>query len=111
MSLSKGKRDRWLTDSEIESVLEALPRMKNQKAADVYLLILASLCRPGEAAGIKAEDITLNGERVWKVADPKNGKKLPKRCSTTRKRTWKEALRVWHEKLQAIREQAALRAA
>jgi hypothetical protein len=46
-------------------VLEALPRMKSQKAADIYLLILASLCRPGEAA--------LNGERVWKVAEPKNG--------------------------------------
>jgi integrase len=49
--------------------------MKNQKAADIYLLILASLCRPGEAAGIEAKDvITLNGERVWRVAEPKNGK-------------------------------------
>lgn len=75
VTVPKVKRDRWLTDSEIAKVLEALPRMKSQKAADIYLLILASLCRPGEAAGIKAEDIiTLNGERVWKVAEPKNGK-------------------------------------
>jgi hypothetical protein len=29
----------------------------------------------GEAAAIEAEDvISLNGERVWKVAEPKNGK-------------------------------------
>jgi integrase len=75
VTVPKVKRDRWLTDSEIDRVLEVLPRMKNQKAADIYLLILASLCRPGEAAGIKAEDvITMNGERVWKVAEPKNGK-------------------------------------
>jgi len=75
VTVPKGRRDRWLTDSEIEALLQTLPRMKNQKAADVYLLILASLCRPGEAAAIEAEDvITLNGERVWKVAEPKNGK-------------------------------------
>lgn len=72
VTVPKVRRDRWLTDSEIETLLQALPGMK---AADVYLLILASLCRPGEAAAIEAEDvITLNGERVWKVAEPKNGK-------------------------------------
>jgi hypothetical protein len=43
VTVPKVRRDRWLTDSEIETVLETLPRMKNQKAADVYLLILASL--------------------------------------------------------------------
>ena len=75
VTVPKGRRDRWLTDSEIETLLPTLPRIKNQKAADVYLLILASLCRPGEAAAIEAADvITLNGERVWKVAEPKNGK-------------------------------------
>jgi integrase len=59
VTVPKVRRDRWLTDSEIETVL----------------LILSSLCRPGEAAGIKAEDvITLNGERIWKVAEPKKGK-------------------------------------
>ncbi len=75
VTVPKVRRDRWLTDSEIETVLQALPGMKSQKAADIYLLILASLCRPGEAAAIEAEDvITLNGERVWKVSEPKNGK-------------------------------------
>jgi integrase len=75
VTVPKAKRDRWLTDSEIEKLLAVLPRLKDERAADVYLLILASLCRPGEAAGIKAEDIiTLNGERVWRVAEPKNGK-------------------------------------
>jgi integrase len=75
VTVPKVKRDRWLTDSEIETVLDVLPRMRSQKAADIYLLILASLCRPGEAAGIRAEDvITLNRERVWRVAEPKNGK-------------------------------------
>ena len=33
------------------------------------------MCRPGEAAGIQAEDIVvLNDERVWKVTEAKNGK-------------------------------------
>jgi len=74
VTVKKGKRERWLTDTEIASVFAALPRMKEQKAADVYTLILASMCRPGEAAGIRAEDIVqLNGERVWRVAEPKNG--------------------------------------
>jgi integrase len=74
VTVKKGKRERWLPDSEISAILAALPKLKDQKAADVYTLILASMCRPGEAAGIRAEDvIQLNGERVWKVADPKNG--------------------------------------
>jgi integrase len=75
VTVPKVRRDRWLTDSELEILLATLPRMKSQMAADVYLLILASLCRPGEAAAIEAEDvISLNGERVWRVAEPKNGK-------------------------------------
>ncbi|MEA2603385.1 MAG: hypothetical protein QOF89_4377 [Acidobacteriota bacterium] len=77
VTVPKGKRDRWLTDSEIETVMEILPGMKDQRAADVYALILTSMCRPGEAAGMRAEDvITLNGERVWKVASPKNGQEF-----------------------------------
>ncbi|HEX9941611.1 MAG TPA: tyrosine-type recombinase/integrase [Thermoanaerobaculia bacterium] len=72
--VKKGERKRFLSDSEISIVFAALPKLKDQKAVDVYTLILASMCRPGEAAGIRAEDvIQLNGERVWKVADPKNG--------------------------------------
>jgi integrase len=77
VTVPKGKRDRWLADSEIATVMGILPGMKDQKAADVYVLILASMCRPGEAAGIRAEDvIALNGERTWKVASPKNGQEF-----------------------------------
>jgi integrase len=77
VTVKKGKRDRWLTDSEIATLLAALPTMKDERAADVYRLILASLCRSGEAASIRAEDIiTLDGVRVWKVADPKNGQEF-----------------------------------
>jgi integrase len=73
VTVKAGKRDRWLTDSEIGKVLEVLPTLSNQKAADIYRLILASMCRPGEAAAIQAEDIVnLNGERVWKLAATKN---------------------------------------
>ena len=72
--IKKGRRKRFLTDSEISSVLATFPKLTDDKAADVYTLILASMCRPGEAAGIQAEDIVaLNGERVWKLTDPKNG--------------------------------------
>ncbi|HEV8582147.1 MAG TPA: tyrosine-type recombinase/integrase [Thermoanaerobaculia bacterium] len=71
--VKKGQRKRFLNDSEISSVFAALPKLKDQKAADVYALILASMCRPGEAAGICAEDvIQLNGERVWKLTQTKN---------------------------------------
>jgi integrase len=74
VTVKKGRRERWLTDSEVSTVLSTLPELKDQTAADVYLLILASMCRPGEASGIRAEDvILLNRETVWKVADPKNG--------------------------------------
>jgi len=63
--VKKGKRKRCLTDSEVAAVFAALPKLKDQRAADVYTLILASMRRPGEAAGIQAEDVVLlNGERV-----------------------------------------------
>ena len=62
------KRDRWLTDDELQILLPALDKLSDSKARDVYTLILAAGCRPGEAAGVHAEDIiSLNGERVWKV--------------------------------------------
>ncbi|MFL6203501.1 MAG: tyrosine-type recombinase/integrase [Thermoanaerobaculia bacterium] len=64
----KAKRDRWLTDDELQILLPALERLTDSKARDVYHLILASGCRPGEAAGVRAEDIiTIGGERVWRV--------------------------------------------
>jgi hypothetical protein len=69
-------RDSNLNAESRKRVLETLPRMKNQKAADIYLLILASVCRPREADGIKAEDnaITKNGKRVWKGRRAQHGK-------------------------------------
>ena len=76
VTVKKGKRSRWLTDEEIALTLEALPLMSDRKAADVYTLILASMCRPGEAAYAEAESIIeANGERVWKILG-KNGREI-----------------------------------
>lgn len=64
----KSRRDRWLTDGELEILLAGLENLSDDRARDVYNLILASGCRPGEAAGVRAEDIiSMNGERTWKV--------------------------------------------
>jgi integrase len=64
----RSKRKRWLTDEELEILLHGLEVLSDDKARDVYYLMLASGCRPGEAAGVHGEDIILlNGERVWKV--------------------------------------------
>ncbi|HEV7506785.1 MAG TPA: integrase arm-type DNA-binding domain-containing protein [Thermoanaerobaculia bacterium] len=72
--VKKGKRDRWLSDAELVATLATFDRLSDRKAADVYMLILASLCRPGEAAYARAEDILrLNGERVWRI-QAKNGR-------------------------------------
>jgi hypothetical protein len=75
VTVPKGKRDRWLTDEELMTFFRTLPRMDDPKAADCYLLMLSSLCRPNEAASARAEDIILiNGERVWRIPDTKNGR-------------------------------------
>lgn len=75
VTVPKNKRDRWLTDAELRTLLAGLPKLKDQKAADVYTLVLAAMCRPGEAASIRAEDVILvNGERVWRLPDTKNGR-------------------------------------
>jgi integrase len=72
--VKKGRRDRWLSDAELVTTLATFDRLTDRKAADVYLLILASLCRPGEAAYVRAEDLLrLNGERVWRI-QAKNGR-------------------------------------
>jgi integrase len=72
ITVPRGRRDRWLTDEEITAVLEALPRMADQKAADVYRLILCAAVRPGEACSVRAEDIvTIGGERVWQLRETK----------------------------------------
>ena len=73
LGIARKTSDRYLNDSEIQTLLEALPKLKDQKAADVYQLVLFSMCRPGEAAGIKAEDIISDdGEMVLKLTDTKS---------------------------------------
>jgi integrase len=68
IAIPKGKRERWLKDDELEILLPGLDRLSDPKARDVYLLILASGCRPGEAAGVMAEEIsTVNDEGIWKI--------------------------------------------
>ncbi len=66
ITVRKGKRDRWLTDAELKTTLETLERLKNRKAADVYRVILYSMCRPGEAASVTAagSDCVERGEGV-----------------------------------------------
>jgi integrase len=77
VTVPKGQRDRWLTDGELGTFFETLPRMTDPTAADCHLLILASLCRPSEAATARAEDLILvNGERVWRIPDTKNGREF-----------------------------------
>jgi integrase len=76
VTVKKGKRDRWLTDAELTTALAAIDALSDRKAADVYTLILHSMCRPGEAAFAEAEDIlSSNGEPVWRFRG-KNGKEL-----------------------------------
>ncbi|HEV7508510.1 MAG TPA: hypothetical protein VGS07_26755 [Thermoanaerobaculia bacterium] len=63
--VKKAKRDRWLSDGELATALWACDELSDRKAADVYRLILYSMCRPGEAAYVCAEDLLMsNGERV-----------------------------------------------
>jgi integrase len=76
VTVKKGKRDRWLSDRELTTVFSACEELSDRKAADVYRLILYSMCRPGEAAYVCAEDILVsNGERVWRMYS-KNGKEF-----------------------------------
>jgi hypothetical protein len=68
IAIPKGKRDRWLKDDELEILLPGLERLSDSKGRDVYLLILAAGCRPGEAAGVMAEEISMvSGEGIWKI--------------------------------------------
>ncbi len=72
ITVPRGRRDRWLNDEEISTVLEALPRLADQKAADAYRLILCAAVRPCEASSVRAEDIvTISGERVWQLRGTK----------------------------------------
>src|SRR5262245_21366485 len=47
VTVPKGKRDRWLTDGELMTFFQTLPLLDDPRAADCYLLMLSSLCRPG----------------------------------------------------------------
>ena len=76
ITVKRGKRDRWLTDDELKAALAACEALSDRRAADVYRLILHSMCRPGEAAYARAEDILIsNQERVWRIHG-KNGKEF-----------------------------------
>lgn len=71
--VKKARRDRWLSDGELTTALRACGELSDRKAADVYRLILYSMCRPGEAAYVCAEDLLMsNEERVWRIYG-KNG--------------------------------------
>jgi integrase len=73
VTVKRAKRDRWLSDGELTAALSACAELTDRKAADVYRLILYSMCRPGEAAYVCAEDLLIsNGERVWRMYG-KNG--------------------------------------
>jgi integrase len=77
VTVSKGKRDRWLVDSELSRLLPALDKLMDQESADCIRLVLFSACRPGEAYNLRASDIvTINGEKVWRMEDSKNGKEF-----------------------------------
>jgi len=72
VTVPRGRRDRWLNDTEISAVLGALQKMANQKAADAYKLVLYAAVRPGEALNVRAEDIvTMGGERVLQLRETK----------------------------------------
>src|SRR6476660_2321665 len=46
ITVPRRRRDRWLTDEEIHSVLEVLPKLSDPKAADAYKLMLCAAVRP-----------------------------------------------------------------
>jgi|GEM_PF-5053832 len=48
VTVAKVKRYCWLTDSEIETVLQALPRMRNQKAGTQATTFLSQLGLHGQ---------------------------------------------------------------
>lgn len=69
VTVPKGRREERLRDDkEITAFLRGLDSLSDPLARDVFLLALASGCRPGEAAGVRAEDIIkIGGEKRWSV--------------------------------------------
>ncbi|HEY0558443.1 MAG TPA: tyrosine-type recombinase/integrase [Thermoanaerobaculia bacterium] len=76
VTVKKNRRKRWFPDDELLTILGVLPDLEDQTAADAYLLMLASACRPNEAAFVEAEDIIRIGdERVWRIPEHKSKEK------------------------------------
>ncbi|HEV7515182.1 MAG TPA: tyrosine-type recombinase/integrase [Thermoanaerobaculia bacterium] len=72
ITVPRGRRDRWLNDEELATILDTLPKLADQKAADAYRLMLCAAVRPCEAASVQAEDIvTMGGERMWQLRGTK----------------------------------------
>ncbi len=67
-TVKKNRRQLWCPDDELVAILSALPKLRDPRVADAYLLMLASACRPNEAAFLEAEDVIRIGEeRVWRI--------------------------------------------
>ncbi|HEV8582726.1 MAG TPA: tyrosine-type recombinase/integrase [Thermoanaerobaculia bacterium] len=76
VTVKKNKRQRWFADDELVTILAALPKLKDRRVADAYLLMLASACRPNEAAFVEAPEILRMGEdRVWRLPEHKSKNK------------------------------------
>jgi integrase len=73
ITVPKNKGSRWLTDEELSVFLAGIDGLEDRRSADVYTLILYSLCRPNEAFGLRAEDvIRINGEKVLRIPASRN---------------------------------------
>ena len=73
----------WLTRAVVSALLFQSVADRGDGALFLLIAVREAYARPAwplcavreKRPAIKAEDITtLNGERVWKVAEPKNGK-------------------------------------
>lgn len=73
ITVPKNKGSRWLTDEELSVFLAGVDSLEDRESADVYTLILYSLCRPNEAFSLRAEDIiSVNGEKVLRIPASRN---------------------------------------
>lgn len=70
---TRGARTRYLSETEIAQLWKVLDR-RPHPSSDIYKLILLTACRPGEALGLKWEEISEDGT-VWTLPEErsKNG--------------------------------------
>jgi integrase len=70
---TRGVRTRYLSETEISQLWSVLDR-RPHPSSDVYKLILLTACRPGEALGLRWEEISEDGT-VWTLPEErsKNG--------------------------------------